>query len=127
MSNIPPTTAKLMPRLHVGCGFNTPNGWINMDSSWGARLAKHPQLHRAARTLRLAPEKQFEYQWCTNILLHDLRKPLPFPSASVSAIYGSHVLEHLYLVEARRLLQECFRVLSTGGILRLVVPDLKSI
>jgi ubiquinone/menaquinone biosynthesis C-methylase UbiE len=56
--------------------------------------------------------------------VHDLTKPLPFSENSFSVIYGSHVLEHLYLTDARRLLSECERILKPGGVIRLVVPDL---
>jgi len=58
--------------------------------------------------------------------VHDLTKPLPFKENSVSVIYGAHVLEHLYLADAQRLLGECKRVLRPGGVIRLVVPDLRS-
>jgi ubiquinone/menaquinone biosynthesis C-methylase UbiE len=59
-------------------------------------------------------------------LVHDLRKPLPFRENTFSAVYASHVLEHLYLADAQRLLSECRRVLKPGGVIRLVVPDLRS-
>jgi ubiquinone/menaquinone biosynthesis C-methylase UbiE len=49
---------------------------------------------------------------------------LPFQSDTISAIYGSHVLEHLYQTDAQRLLLECKRVLKPGGVIRMVVPDL---
>jgi ubiquinone/menaquinone biosynthesis C-methylase UbiE len=39
---------------------------------------------------------------------------------------GAHVLEHLYLEDAQKLLKECKRVLRPGGVIRLVVPDLRS-
>jgi ubiquinone/menaquinone biosynthesis C-methylase UbiE len=53
-----------------------------------------------------------------------LTKPLPFQSDTISAIYGSHFLEHLYQTDAQRLLLECKRVLKPGGVIRMVVPDL---
>jgi len=52
---------------------------------------------------------------------------LPFPNASATAIYASHVLEHLYREEGQRLMAETFRVLQAGGVLRVVVPDLRAI
>ena len=41
--------------------------------------------------------------------MHDLTKPLPVEDDTVSVIYGAHVLEHLYLADAQRLLGECKR------------------
>jgi predicted SAM-dependent methyltransferase len=34
-------------RLNLGCGLLTSPGWVNVDGSWNARLAKHPALRRA--------------------------------------------------------------------------------
>jgi ubiquinone/menaquinone biosynthesis C-methylase UbiE len=64
--------------------------------------------------------------WKVRPLVHDLTKPLPFEDNTVSVVYGAHVLEHLYLVDAQRLLSECKRVLRPAGVIRLVVPDLLS-
>ena len=52
---------------------------------------------------------------------------LPFGDGSVDGCYASHLLEHLSREGARRLLLECLRVLRSGGVLRLVVPDLEAI
>ena len=64
--------------------------------------------------------------WKVRPLVHDLTKPLPFAADSFSAIYASHVVEHLYLKDAQKLLAECRRVLKPGGVVRIVVPDLRS-
>ena len=114
-------------KLHLGSWTVAPPTWINIDASWGARLAKHPRLRRAVAAARLAPTEVLETEWPPDILVHDLRKPLPFPDGYAGAVYGSHVLEHLWLAEAERLLAECFRVLEPGGVLRIVVPDLRAI
>jgi SAM-dependent methyltransferase len=114
-------------RINLGSWAHAPEGWINVDGSWNAWLSQHLRLRRAAEAAGVLPEWASETEWPENIVVHDLRKPLPFPSGSAAAIYGSHVLEHLYLVEAERLLRECFRVLRSGGLLRLVVPDLRAV
>ena len=31
---------KLYKKLHIGCGPFTPSGWVNLDGSWNAKLAK---------------------------------------------------------------------------------------
>jgi len=61
-----------------------------------------------------------------NILVHDLRNPLPYES-EVDAVYRSHLLEHLDKPIALGFIKENYRVLKSGGILRVVVPDLYSL
>jgi len=114
-------------RLHLGCGGCTPAGWVNIDGSWNARLAKYPAVRSLLGSLRIVPPALAHIPWSSAVLYHDLRRPLPFADESVEAIYASHLLEHLYYNEARRLLKDCYRVLRTGGVLRLVVPDLQSV
>lgn len=114
-------------RLHLGCGLNTPKGWVHVDGSWNAWLASHPVLRKLLRGLRLVPASAVEVAWAKGIIVHDVRKPLPFPDSTFVAVYASHLLEHLFLQEAKTLLSECFRVLKPGGVLRVVVPDLRAI
>ena len=54
----------------------------------------------------------------------DVRKGLPFGDARVSYIYSSHTFEHFQWTESLAIARECFRVLTPGGALRIVVPDL---
>lgn len=77
--------------------------------------------------LRVIPRELATLEWMRGVITADLRRPLPFPSASAECIYASHVLEHLYEDEARSLLAECVRVLKVHGVLRIVVPDLSAI
>ena len=115
------------PKINLGSWAHAPESWINIDGSWNAWLSQRPRLRRVAEAVGVLPDWASDTEWPPNIVVHDLRKPLPFPDGFAAAIYGSHVLEHLYLDEAERLLAECFRVLRPGGILRLVVPDLRAV
>lgn len=81
-------------KLHLGCGFNIKNGWINIDLSEKAELKL------------------------------DLREALPFADDSVSIIYSEHFFEHLdYPDVAVKFLRESWRVLKPGGIFSVAVPD----
>ena len=111
-------------RLNLGCGLKTPPGWVNVDGSWNARLAKHPMVRRTLSKIGLLSADHLNVPWSTDVFIHDIRKPLPFADQRASVVYASHVLEHLYIEEGQRLIQEAFRVLEDGGILRVVVPDL---
>lgn len=85
--------------LNIGCGAIHHEDWINLD------IASDDPA----------------------VMSVDIMKGLPFASSSVTACYSSHVLEHMPRSAVDELLQECFRVLRSGGVLRLVVPDLETI
>jgi predicted SAM-dependent methyltransferase len=86
-------------RVNLGCGSVFHPDWINLDSIPAGDLVR---------------------RW-------DIRKPLPFEAGQVDVCYASHVLEHLPRPSASDLLRECRRVLTSGGIIRLAVPDLENI
>ena len=113
--------------LHLGCGLCAPENWVNVDASWNAWLSQRPLLMRLVKILSLAPRAQLEIKWPKNILICDVRKPLPFNDGSFDAVYASHLLEHLHLSDAQKLLLECNRVLRANGVCRIVVPDLESL
>ncbi|TLD96828.1 methyltransferase domain-containing protein [Helicobacter jaachi] len=54
----------------------------------------------------------------------DLRYPLLCADNVFDGVFSEHVLEHLYIDDARALLKEIYRILKSGGTLRLSVPDL---
>jgi predicted SAM-dependent methyltransferase len=59
--------------------------------------------------------------------LHFTAPPLPFADGSLDDIYAGHFIEHLTPEDARLFLAECFRCLSPGGRLGIVVPDTREI
>jgi predicted SAM-dependent methyltransferase len=84
--------------VNLGCGTRFHEDWENFDLTPAA-----PQVRRA-----------------------NFVAGIPLPDRSAACVYHSHVLEHLPLEVAKWFLQECYRVLQPGGILRIVVPDLET-
>lgn len=82
------------PMLHLGCGWEHKQGWVNIDLF-------------ATRA---------DICW-------DLSLGLPLPDGSVAAIFHEHLQEHLSLRDGYLLTRECRRVLKPGGVLRIAVPD----
>jgi len=111
-------------KLNIGCGLNAPAGWVNIDSSLNARLAKWPRFKKMLTVLHIIPLHKTNIPYPKNIYIYDVRRGLPFPDNSTDAIYCSHLLEHLNRKDALYFIKECYRVLSTGGIMRIIVPDL---
>ncbi len=107
-------------KLNIGCGLTVLSGWVNIDNSLSAWLAKRLWLRRIFAIFYAIPNTP----WPKNIYFYDIRKGLPFPDNSTEIIYSSHLLEHLYKQEALFFMKECYRVLVYGGVIRIIVPDL---
>jgi predicted SAM-dependent methyltransferase len=88
-----------MKMLNLGCGNRFHSDWINLDMSISD----------------------------DSVIEHNLLEPLPFDAGFADAVYHSHVLEHFPKAKAKKFLADCFRVLRSGGILRVAIPDLEQI
>jgi predicted SAM-dependent methyltransferase len=88
-----------MRLVNLGCGNRYHPDWINLDLS-----AAHP-----------------------SVIACDLTTGIPLEDSSCQAVYASHLFEHLNQSQARFLMQQCHRILTLGGVLRVVVPDLEEI
>jgi predicted SAM-dependent methyltransferase len=86
-------------KLHLGCGQKYIPGFIHVD----VQDYPHVDYRVPVNRLSFAADN------------------------SVDLIYASHVLEHFGRHETDQVLQEWFRVLRKGGVLRLAVPDFEAV
>lgn len=84
-------------KLHIGCGERYIKDWIHIDQ------ADFPHID-----------------------FHDPTR-LEFDNGSVDEIYACHILEYWDRDEVIPVLQEWRRVLRSGGVLRIAVPDFDAI
>jgi predicted SAM-dependent methyltransferase len=115
-------------RINIGCGQSPTEGWENYDNSLGLRLSKFPILVTIASKLGLLSQKQMgfiNFARNSNIIWADAARHIPQPNNSVEVLYSSHMLEHLDRNQSISFLKEARRVLISGGIIRLSVPDLR--
>lgn len=114
-------------RLNIGCGQTATPGWRNYDNSPTVRLARLPLPLGLLRACGLVNVDNLEFfKTCRRLDIRPANATaIPEASGSADAIYSSHMLEHLDRVDAQKFLAECRRVLRSGGVLRLAVPDLK--
>ncbi|MEM6612588.1 MAG: methyltransferase domain-containing protein, partial [Cyanobacteria bacterium P01_C01_bin.72] len=93
------------------------------------------QVNSKLNHLNLGCRYRFNSQWTNvnfiatgeNVIPDDLNKGIPFADNTFELVYHSHVLEHFSRLAAKSFIQECYRVLRPGGILRVVVPDFEQI
>jgi len=86
-------------KVHLGCGPNVMPGWVNVDYN--------PDFN---------PE-----------VVADLHEPFPFDSDTVDFIHSEGCLCQFDLESGYRFLNECFRILKPGGVMRLLSPDLRQL
>ncbi len=111
-------------KINIGCGpTGQIKGFDNLDNSPSVLLSKMPFIKPILYKIGLIAEHHYKADWSC-VIQCDVSKGLPYKDKSVDKIYSSHFLEHIPQDKAIRVLKECYRVLKTGGIMRLVVPDL---
>jgi SAM-dependent methyltransferase len=88
-------------KINLACGsvFVSGDGWENLDYSVrGGAVQKADLLGR-----------------------------LPLSDHCAALVYSSHFLEHIPRDLVSGFLEECYRVLEPGGVIRLVLPDLEEL
>ena len=85
-----------MIKLCLGCGIREFPGWKHFDMG--------------------------DYEHLDG---HDITS-LPYENNSIDIIYSSHTLEYFDREEVLSVLREWHRVLKSGGIIRLAVPDFEA-
>lgn len=113
-----PAPSKSLTARYVqyGCSWSAPEGWTNFDSSFTLKWERLPLLGRYTKNSTRFPDY---------VLQGDIVEGLPVPDESCLGVYASHVLEHLTLEDFHKALDNTYRILSKGGIFRLIVPDLE--
>ena len=115
-------------KANIGCGRTPTTGWLNFDNSPALKISRSPLRYWISKSLRLLSKEQIEnIEWNKKNKIHfsDATKVLPFNEATVDYIYTSHMIEHLSRSGVESFLKETLRVLKSGGIIRISVPDLQ--
>ena len=118
-------------KVNLGAGLAVAPGWINIDGSLNSLVANLPKIfHLIAYYFSGAKNYYKKEEYCNilennNFIHHDISFGVPFQNENIDYIYSSHFLEHLYLKDAKHLLNDCYRVLKKGGQIRISVPDLE--
>ena len=116
-----------MKVLNLGCGDKTSNSSevINIDWSIYHRIKCNSLLQIIALPFFDKNRKKYCNSLPENIMVHNLKKGIPFENNSIDVVYHSHVFEHIPKQHAEKFQKEVIRVLKPGGIQRIVIPDME--
>jgi len=115
-------------KINIGCGDTPTEGWRNYDNSWSVRLAKNKVLTFVLRKTGLFSASQLKFisfAENSNILWANGIKRIPENDSTADAVYSSHMIEHIEKDDVSLFFKEVRRILKSGGIIRLAVPDIK--
>jgi len=113
-------------KLHIGCGKNALDGFINLDNNVFILFKNIPFIVEILRFLKFLPKwfpEFIEIVKEKNIRYCNASKKIPFNNSSVDFIYTCHMLEHLDNEETKVFFEECYRVLKPNCTLRVAVPN----
>ena len=103
--------------VQYGCGLSAPEGWLNFDASPRLLIEQIPVVRNAlGATVGLV--------FPANARMGDIVRGLSVSEGSAAGIFCSHVLEHVARDDLAAALRNTLKMLKSGGIFRLVVPDL---
>lgn len=82
-------------KLQLGSGSNLVMGWLNTDY-----IPSAGRIHL------------------------DASEPFPFPDNCFDYVFSEHSIEHIHYLEAKAMFEQCYRVLKSGGRIRIATPNL---
>jgi predicted SAM-dependent methyltransferase len=83
--------------LQIGCQNHPMKGWLNADIN---------PMH-------------------DEVILMDATKQFPIPDNIFDNVFTEHMIEHIGFKEGMFMVKECYRVMKTGGVIRISTPNLK--
>lgn len=116
-------------KVNLGSGIEVAPGWINIDASLHAVVARLPKrLIGLAYRLSGSRDTYEKHVYLSRVMsnrfvLHDLRYGVPFGDTTVDYLYIGYFLEVLTYEDSQALMHDVSRVMKPGGILRVAAMD----
>jgi predicted SAM-dependent methyltransferase len=104
--------------VQFGAGTESIPGFLSFDSSPTLYIQRLPIIGSLLKN-------KLNCIFDDEILFGDIVKGLPLPKNSVDVVFSSHVLEHLALVDFFKAIENVKKILKTGGVFRLIVPNFR--
>lgn len=118
-------------KVNLGSSLSVADGWTHVDASLNTFFSCYlPAGLKLAYRFSGSRESCSQEEYIAKLrnhtfIHHRLEYGIPFADNTIDFIYSSHLLEHFFLDDARKLLRDAYRTLKNAGRIRICVPDLE--
>jgi SAM-dependent methyltransferase len=117
-------------KVNLGCGLHCESGWLNIDGSLTSLLGTNIDTLNKMIYKFAGSSAYYNFDDFNKIIKNkkiywrNLSKKIPLSDCSVNIVFTSHFLEHLTKKDGERFLNEIYRIMKPGALVRILVPDL---
>lgn len=117
-------------KVNLGCGLHCSSGWLNIDGSLTSLLGTNMTLLNKVIYKVAGSSAYYSFDHFNEVIKNkklywrDLTEKIPLADDSVDIVFSSHFLEHLTKTKGEQFLNDIYRIMKPGGLMRILVPDL---
>jgi predicted SAM-dependent methyltransferase len=124
------TLSNNIKKVNLGCGMHCLNGWLNIDGSLTSLLGTNIDVLNKLLFKFAGSSEYYDFSHFNDVIKNkklywrNLSDGIPLNDNSIDVVFSSHFLEHLTKTDGQQLLNDIYRILKPGGLVRILVPDL---
>ena len=117
-------------KVNLGCGLHCSSGWLNIDGSLTSLLGTNMTLLNKVIYKVAGSSAYYSFNDFNEVIKNkklywrDLTDKIPLTDNSIDIVFSSHFLEHLTKTKGEQFLNDIYRIMKPGGLVRILVPDL---
>jgi len=117
-------------KVNLGCGLHCSSGWLNIDGSLTSLLGTNMTLLNKVIYKVAGSSAYYSFDHFNEVIKNkklywrDLTDKIPLTDNSIDIVFSSHFLEHLTKTKGEQFLNDIYRIMKPGGLMRILVPDL---
>jgi len=117
-------------KVNLGCGLHCSSGWLNIDGSLTSLLGTNMTLLNKVVYKVAGSSAYYNFNDFNEVIKNkklywrDLTDKIPLTDNSIDIVFSSHFLEHLTKTKGEQFLNDIYRIMKPGGLMRILVPDL---
>lgn len=117
-------------KVNLGCGLHCSSDWLNIDGSLTSLLGTNMTLLNKVIYKVAGSSAYYSFNDFNEVIKNkklywrDLTDKIPLTDNSIDIVFSSHFLEHLTKIKGEQFLNDIYRIMKPGGLVRILVPDL---